>query len=147
MIAKTLEFDVVVVGGGAAGAAAAVGAAAAGARTCLIERHGYFGGAAVASSVLTYCGFFDRRHEQVVAGVGQHFLDLLANDHHYTTQTSADSGNKIVLLDPEVTKRTLDRLLTDAGVTLLTRISGLLLSAIAVQLVAGAVRAFAAGRG
>ena len=34
------------------------------------------------------------------------------------------------------------RVLRDAGVELLTRISGLLLSAIAVQLVAEAVRAF-----
>ena len=39
------------------------------------------------------------------------------------------------------------RLLGDTGVTLITRISGLLLSAIAVQLVADSVRAFIAGEG
>ncbi len=39
------------------------------------------------------------------------------------------------------------RVLGDSGVTLVTRISGLLLSAIAVQLVADAVRAFIAGEG
>ena len=39
----------------------------------------------------------------------------------------------------------LHRLLRDSGVTLVTRIAGLLLSAIAVQLVADAVRAFAVG--
>jgi len=39
------------------------------------------------------------------------------------------------------------RLLGESGVTLVTRISGLLLSAIAVQLVADAVRAFVAGEG
>jgi len=39
------------------------------------------------------------------------------------------------------------RLIRESGVTLVTRISGLLLSAIAVQLVADAVRAFIAGRG
>ena len=39
------------------------------------------------------------------------------------------------------------RLLRDSGVTLVTRISGLLLSAIAVQLIADSVRAFAAGQG
>lgn len=39
------------------------------------------------------------------------------------------------------------RLLGESGVTLVTRISGLLLSAIAVQLVADAVRAFVAGDG
>jgi multiple antibiotic resistance protein len=42
---------------------------------------------------------------------------------------------------------TLHRLLRDSGVTLVSRIAGLLLSAIAVQLVADAVRAFAAGQG
>jgi multiple antibiotic resistance protein len=39
------------------------------------------------------------------------------------------------------------RVLGDSGVTLVTRISGLLLSAIAVQLVADSVRAFVAGEG
>ncbi|MPZ59991.1 MAG: NAAT family transporter [Propionibacteriales bacterium] len=39
------------------------------------------------------------------------------------------------------------RVIKEAGVTLVTRISGLLLSAIAVQLVADAVRAFIAGEG
>ena len=39
------------------------------------------------------------------------------------------------------------RVLGDTGVTLITRISGLLLSAIAVQLVADSVRAFIAGEG
>jgi multiple antibiotic resistance protein len=39
------------------------------------------------------------------------------------------------------------RVIRESGVTLVTRISGLLLSAIAVQLVADAVRAFIAGKG
>ena len=39
------------------------------------------------------------------------------------------------------------RLLREGGVVLVTRIAGLLLSAIAVQLVADAVRAFIAGEG
>jgi multiple antibiotic resistance protein len=39
------------------------------------------------------------------------------------------------------------RLIHESGVTLVTRISGLLLSAIAVQLVADAIRAFVAGEG
>ena len=39
------------------------------------------------------------------------------------------------------------RLIRESGVLLVTRIAGLLLSAIAVQLVADAVRAFVAGQG
>ena len=41
----------------------------------------------------------------------------------------------------------LHRLLRDSGILLVTRIAGLLLSAIAVQLVADAVRAFISGEG
>jgi multiple antibiotic resistance protein len=41
----------------------------------------------------------------------------------------------------------LHRLLRDSGIVLVTRIAGLLLSAIAVQLVADAVRAFVSGEG
>lgn len=113
----TLDFDVVVVDGGAAGLAAAVGAARAGARACLVEAHGHLGGAAVASSVLTYCGFFDRAHRQVVAGVGQEFLEALAARDRLATQTSAQSGNRVVLLDLETTKLVFDAVAAEAGVT------------------------------
>ena len=45
------EFDVVVCGGGPAGCAAAIAAARHGARTLLVEKNGYLGGAAVAQLV------------------------------------------------------------------------------------------------
>lgn len=115
-------FDVVVAGGGAAGVAAAVGAARSGARVALLEKTGSLGGAAVSASVLTYCGFFSRRGELVVAGVGQRFLDLLAEDHLYLTHTSPETGNKVVLLDLETTKRALDRLVMEAGVEVLLHV-------------------------
>jgi hypothetical protein len=114
---STRAFDVAVVGGGVAGVSAAIGAAQRGASVCLIERNGYFGGAATASSVLTYCGFFDRTVTQVVKGVGQQFLDELDAQDLYRVQTMRNSGNTVVLLDLETTKRTLDRLVLAAGVT------------------------------
>ena len=70
-------YDVVVVGGGSAGVAAAIGAAGSGASVHLIERHPFLGGAATASSVLSYCGFFDQRRELVVGGVGGDLLERL----------------------------------------------------------------------
>lgn len=51
-------YDVAVVGGGSAGLAAAVTAARTGARTLLLERHGYLGGMGTASLVHTFCGLY-----------------------------------------------------------------------------------------
>lgn len=52
------RFDVAVIGGGSAGLAAAVTAARAGARTLLIERHGFLGGMGTASLVHNFCGLY-----------------------------------------------------------------------------------------
>ncbi|MEO5913179.1 MAG: FAD-dependent oxidoreductase [Luteolibacter sp.] len=56
-------FDVAVIGGGSAGLAAAVTAARQGARTLLIERHGYLGGMGTASLVHSFCGLYLLRDE------------------------------------------------------------------------------------
>lgn len=117
--ASAVAFDVVVVGGGAAGIAAAVGAARSGASVCLVEQYGFLGGAATNSSVLTHCGFFDQTGAQVVRGVGQQVLDMLDEHRLYRTQTVAETGNTIVLLDLETTKSVYDELVTAAGVELL----------------------------
>ena len=57
------SFDVAVLGGGSAGLAAAVTAARQGARTLLLERHGYLGGMGTASLVHTFCGLYLLREE------------------------------------------------------------------------------------
>lgn len=57
------SFDVVVIGGGSAGIAAAVSAARSGARTLLLERHGFAGGMGTASLVHTFCGLYLLRRE------------------------------------------------------------------------------------
>jgi FAD dependent oxidoreductase len=116
--AGTLEtYDVVVVGGGSAGVGAAIGAAQAGASVHLIERHPFLGGAATASSVLSYCGFFDQRHELVVGGVGGDLLSRLRAGGGYQEITFRWSGNTVVLIDPEFTKLSLDAMAADAGVS------------------------------
>lgn len=57
-MAASGRFDVAVIGGGSAGLAAAITAARCGARTLLIERHGYLGGTGTASLVHTFCGLY-----------------------------------------------------------------------------------------
>src|ERR1700753_3830546 len=112
------KYDVVVVGGGSGGVGAAIGAAQAGASVHLIERYPFLGGAATVSSVLSYCGFFDQRHELVVAGVGGDLLKRLQRGGGYEEITFKWSGNTVVMIDPEYTKLTLDRMVADAGVSL-----------------------------
>ncbi len=111
-------FDVVVVGGGSGGVGAAIGAAQAGASVHLIERYPFLGGAATVSSVLSYCGFFDQRRELVVGGVGGDLLARLRAGGAYQEITFKWSGNTVVMIDPEYTKLTLDRMVADAGVSL-----------------------------
>jgi hypothetical protein len=111
-------YDVVVVGGGSAGIGAAIGAARTGASVHLLERHPYLGGAAIASSVLSYCGFYDQRRELVVAGVGGDLIARLRPADASEEITFKWSGNTVVLIDPEFTKLTLDAMVADAGVSL-----------------------------
>jgi FAD dependent oxidoreductase len=110
-------FDVVVVGGGSGGIGAAIGAAQAGASVQLIERYPFLGGAATASSVLSYCGFFDQRRERVVGGVGADLIARLRAGGAYEEKTFKWSGNTVVMIDPEYTKLMLDRMVADAGIT------------------------------
>ncbi len=92
-------------------------AARCGASVCLIERHPFLGGAATASSVLSYCGFFDQRREQVVGGVGEELLARLRSRGAYREITFKWSGNTVIMIDPEFTKVALDELTAAAGVS------------------------------
>lgn len=114
------EFDVVVVGGGAGGLAAAAGAARMGARTLLVERYGFLGGAATQGQVLSYCGFFKegpRGREATVQGIGAEVLAALRALGLDTTPVRARSGNWIVMLDGEAVKLAFDHVAAAHGVT------------------------------
>ncbi|QRM33172.1 FAD-dependent oxidoreductase [Microvirga sp. VF16] len=121
-ICSEVEYDVVVLGAGSAGVAAAVGAAQAGARTLIVERYGFAGGAATASSVLAYCGLFANRAnaELVVGGVASDVLLQMRRLGVSTDPTRLKTtGNWIVTLNPEALKVALDRVLIEAGVSVL----------------------------
>lgn len=106
------RYDVVVVGGGSAGVAAAVGAARSGARTLLVERYGFLGGAATNSLVLTYCGFHVAGAEasQAVGGIGRELLLYLTTLGFDTRPVRSKSGNWLVMIDVEAVKFAFDKL-------------------------------------
>lgn len=116
------EYDVIVAGGGAGGIGAALGAARSGVRVLLVERYGFLGGAATASGVLAYCGLFQRGADPVkaVAGAADLVIGAIGQAGADTTPfRSKTTGNWLLMLDPEVTKRALDTVLADHGVEVL----------------------------
>lgn len=121
-IAKQSDFfDVVVVGGGAGGVAAAVSASMAGARTLLVERYGFLGGAATAAQVLAYCGFYTSgpRPHAVTGGVGSLVLKELEKlGFPSCPKPSRHTGRWIVPLDGEAVKHALDNVVKAANVEL-----------------------------
>jgi len=112
------HFDVVVVGGGSAGVAAAVAAARAGSKVALVERYGFLGGAATASLVMTYDGFFYKRAqpEWAVGGIGRELIERLGSYGPPAIPLLSANGNWIIPFEPETAKVALDALLADAGV-------------------------------
>jgi len=77
------DVDVIVAGGGTAGLMAAVAAARSGARTVLVERHGFLGGCAVFGATSLHCFFNIFKKEprvpekQVVRGLAQELAGRL----------------------------------------------------------------------
>jgi hypothetical protein len=107
------DVDVIVVGGGPAGVCAAVAAARAGARTFLIERHGFLGGMWTAGMVLTLAGYNSwlRPYDRCVGGVPAEWLARAAS------MGGAEDNNSWVLnSDPEAMKVAADQLLAESGV-------------------------------
>jgi hypothetical protein len=114
-VVRGQRYDVIVVGGGAAGIAAAVGAARYGAKTLLVERYGFLGGAATNASVLSYCGFYAQGEQPrlMVDGIGGAVLARLGALGMDATPRRSPSGNWIVMLDGEGVKRAFDDLASD----------------------------------
>jgi len=115
------HYDVIVAGGGSAGVAAAVGASRMGARTLLVERYGFLGGAATTSMVLTYCGFYTGGNAPVrtIGGVGWELLLALRDMGFGINPIRSKSGNQIITIDVEALKVALDRMVLSHGIDLL----------------------------
>jgi hypothetical protein len=76
------SVDVLVLGGGCTGVFAAVAAAREGARTAIVERHGFFGGAATAGLVTNWHSLKDIHGEHtIIAGLTATVLERMAERH------------------------------------------------------------------
>lgn len=113
------SVDVVVVGGGSAGSTAAIAASRAGARVLLVERSGRLGGTGTA--VLdTFYGFYTPgENRKVVGGIADEIVEALtAEDAAFVRPNTYGAGGGVTY-SPEVLLGVWDRLLSEAGVTIL----------------------------
>jgi len=112
------DFDVAVCGAGPSGITAALAAARNGAKTLILERYGFAGGASTAALVYPWMSFHSNQGQQVIGGIAQEIVDALIElggspGHLRDTIGFAYS---ITPYDFELYKALVDQLLADAGV-------------------------------
>lgn len=112
------SFDVIVCGAGSAGVAAACCAARGGARTLLLERHGFGGGTLTAAMIHTFDAIKScvDNDVEVVGGFARELLDEIAL---LGGSATPDNPPEALTIHPEIQKVAVDRLLAQAGVTTL----------------------------
>lgn len=109
------KFDVVVCGGGPAGFIAAIAAAREGARTALIERHGFFGGLATAGYV-TPISVFSYNGKRSIGGIPWEFVERLEGMGGAIIEEPLNN----ISFDPELYKLCAERMVRESGAVMLT---------------------------
>ncbi|MFC4301907.1 FAD-dependent oxidoreductase [Cohnella boryungensis] len=116
------EYDVIVMGGGPSGFIAAIAAGRTGARTLLVDKNGFLGGAAT-SAALGPISPFHIRDEQVVKGIPQQFMDRMvaygASPGHCKVLDPYGSGAYLGFFDRERYKYIAYEMVREAGVEVL----------------------------
>jgi hypothetical protein len=113
------NYDVIVVGGGPSGIAAALASARIGAKTLLVERYGFLGGAGTAMMVNPWMSYWAGvgknrdGQDQLIFGVLEELINGMKAMGAYGTPMAKTA------FDPEALKVVAERLCLDAGVTLL----------------------------
>ena len=108
------SVDVAVIGGGTAGFVAAVAAARTGARTALIERNGFVGGANTATYNTGPGWTGDSDKHQIIGGPGWEFLERMEREGH----AIINRDTKRAQIFPEATKEVALEMIIEAGVEL-----------------------------
>lgn len=116
-----LTYDVAVIGGGMAGISSAIASARMGAKTLLVEKHPYCGGALTAGMVLHVAGLIDHRRiceeSELSLNSSNWIVQGLASEYYKKLQ---DAGGAIgPHWDHELAKISLDQALLEAGVDVL----------------------------
>lgn len=142
------EADVIVVGGGPGGFAAAVTAARSGARTVLLERYGHLGGMATGGLVNIIPNLSDIYGTQYIGGICEELIGRMdaqnactrplpidfgstnpnvlkyykdSSLHHFYVRKNAEGNDCLIytaIIDPELGKNEIGRMVTEAGVRL-----------------------------
>jgi len=110
------EADVVVVGGGPAGFSAAISAAKVGAKTLLVERHGFLGGMATAALVMPWNVWAKPKTSKDIGGV---YKELIRRLEEVKATVCPSKDTVLRNFDPEILKIVMDRMVSEANVKLL----------------------------
>jgi len=110
------EYDVCVVGGSCTGVFAAVAAARLGAKVCLIENAGFFGGTATASLVNVWHSLLGTEHKRkIIGGLTEEVIERLAE--RQAVVRHGESNSKAFEFNSAEMILELDALVAEAGVT------------------------------
>lgn len=108
------DVDVAVIGAGTAGFVAAIAAARSGARTALIERNAFVGGANTATYNTGPGWTGDSDKHQIIGGPGWEFLERMEREGH----AIINRDTKRAQIFPEATKEVALEMVVEAGVEL-----------------------------
>jgi hypothetical protein len=113
---KNKMYDVIVVGGGISGAMAGIGSARAGAKTLVVEQHGFLGGMLTAAGVGPMMTFHAGK-EQIIRGATGELIDRLKEKGQSPGHIYDSTGYtySVTPFDVEGMKRELEVMLTEAG--------------------------------
>ena len=103
------RFDILIVGGGTAGACAAIAAGRQGARTLVLEQHGFLGGTQTGALVIPIMSFATSQ-EVLIRGLNE---EIIARCEAF------GPGGDGIWFDPETVKCVLEEMALEAGVELL----------------------------